>query len=38
MKCLFPNLRKDASDSDSEVEFDEEVVIKYYFNRGFKYQ
>ena len=31
-------LRENASDSDSEVEFDEEAVIKYYFNRGFGYQ
>lgn len=31
-------LRENASDSDSEVEFDEEAVIKYYFNRGFEYQ
>ena len=25
-------------DTDSEVEFDEEAVIKYYFHSGFKYQ
>ena len=35
---LFKDLREDVSDSDSEVEFDEETVIKYYFNRGFEYQ
>ena len=35
---MFTDLREESSDSDSDVEFDEEEAIKYYFNRGFEYQ
>ena len=27
----------DDSDSDTELNFDEEGIITYYFNRGFEY-
>ena len=37
--ALTASIRSESSDSDpDEAEFDEEEVLKYYFNRGFNYQ
>ena len=37
--ALTASIRSESSDSDpDEAEFDEEEVLRYYFNRGFNYQ